>query len=240
MARRIGIIPDTFARPLFSRFRSPEFDLSVGTPGELALKLRGDHLDGAFLSPVDAALNSRTLRLVPGGALVSRGGGRTAHLVFREGLHTIGTIAADPGRTAEIVLAHLVLLEKYDTVPRIIPLPPDTTDPLSAADAVLLAGDRARSSPGDNNRIDLIEEWEDVAELPFVHGLWFAREGRLGAADAAPFSAPAGGAERDGALSYAYDDDARAGLSEFLEIAYYHGILKEIPEFRVLDPFGAS
>ncbi|HLF13562.1 MAG TPA: hypothetical protein VI932_01565 [Bacteroidota bacterium] len=52
--RRIGILPDLVARPLFLRFREPGFDVVRDVPGALALKLRERRLDGAFLSPIAA------------------------------------------------------------------------------------------------------------------------------------------------------------------------------------------
>jgi hypothetical protein len=221
MKRRIGIIPDAHARPLFTPFQSPGFDITVGTPGELAMKLREDNLDGAFLSPVDAARHRAGHRLAPGNALIARAGSQTAHLVFREGLETISTIAADPGRSAEIVLAHLVLVEKYDTTPQILPLADDSHTPPHGADALLLTGDVAHSLP------------DGTAGL-------FVREDRFTGDDLGLFSSlPATGNGDSGSpVSFLLDDEARAGLAEFLQMAFYHGILKEIPEFKVLgaDP----
>jgi len=246
MQRRIGIIPDRCARPLFSRFREPEFGIVSGTPGELSVKLRGRQLDGAFLSPVDAVRHPGTLRPAGSAALVSQSAAGTARLLFREGARTIESIAADPGRTSEIVLAHLVLVEKYGSVPRIIPRSTPIGDLPDSLDALLLTGDEAgRLGPSDP-WIDLVDDWLDITGLPFVHGLWYTtgdalagREEELfGPPDAAAVETgaregdePGGGEARpSGSITYELGENERSGLIEFVRMAYYHGILKDIPE----------
>ncbi len=233
--RRIGILPDLVARPLFTRFDAPGYDIVRDVPGALAMKLRGEQLDGAFLSPIDAARGLPGCRPAGNGCLVSRPGSGTAKLLFRSGIREIRTLAADPGRTSEIVLAHLVLVEQYDTAPTIVPKTGDPGALLAACDAVLVAGDAAASASDDG--IDLVGEWAQMSDLPFVHGLWYAKAGEL---DPALFSEP----EIDRAalpegVSYRFDDEARSGVAEFIRMAYYHGILGEIPEFSTFLPDSA-
>jgi len=247
MQRRIGIIPDRCARPLFSRFREPEFDIISGTPGELAVQLRGRKLDGAFLSPVDAAKHPGTFRPAGTAALVSRSSGGTARLMFREGIRTIESIAVDAGRTSEIVLAHLVLVEKYGSAPKIIPRTTGIDDLPASVDALLLTGDEAgRVSPSEP-WIDLVEEWSDISGLPFVHALWYTSGDAFGEDDTYLFGPPEeGGVAAAGlassekpemsvdpdqrAISYKLGEKERSGLVEFMTMAYYHGILKDYPE----------
>jgi predicted solute-binding protein len=238
--RRIGILPDLVARPLFSRFREPEFDVVRDAPGALGIKLREHQLDGAFLSPVDVARSPRGLRPAGGGSLVARSGSNTARLLFREGVRSIRTLSVDPGRISEIVLAHIVLVEQYDTVPQIVPRVVAPEEALRECDAVLLAGDEASGTHAIDDGLDLVEEWMDIADLPFVHGLWYVQDGTPGGGEDDPdpgalFECGAGGSDA-GAVSYRFDDDARAGIAEFVRMAYYHGILKEIPEFSSFLP----
>jgi hypothetical protein len=238
--RRIGVLPDLVARPLFSRFREPEFDVTRDTPGALGIKLREHQLDGAFLSPLDVARSPVGLRPAGGGSLVARSGGNTARLLFREGVRSIRTLSADPGRISEIVLAHIVLVEQYNTVPQIVPRSSAPGEALKDCDAVLLAGDEALDDRAIDEGLDLVEEWMDIADLPFVHGLWYLGDGvrEDGGEETGPgnlFECPAGGSGA-GTISYRFDDEARAGIAEFVRMAYYHGILKEIPEFPLFLP----
>ena len=230
--RRIGILPDLVARPLFTRFGAPEYDVVRDVPGALAMKLRGEQLDGAFLSPIDAARGLPGCRPAGNGSLVSRPGSNTAKLLFRSGIREIRTLAADPGRTSEIVLAHIVLVEQYDTTPTIVPRTGDPAGLLSTCDAVLVAGDEASAVTDDG--LDLVEEWAQMSGLPFVHGLWYAKSGDL---EPALFSEPAiDRAALPEGVSYRFDTEARSGLAEFIRMAYYHGILGEIPEFTTFLP----
>ncbi len=235
MERRIGIIPDRCARPLFSPFREPEFVVVSGTPGELAVKLRERKLDGAFLSPVDAVKQPGTLRPAGTAALVSRPGAGTARLLFREGLRSVESIAVDPGRTSEIVLTHLVLVEKYGSAPKFVPRKAGVPGIPPSVDALLLAGDETRSVGPSDPWIDIVSDWVDIAGVPFVHGLWYAAGDAFGGKDAHLFESPevvedgAAGSE-PGTITYRLGDEERAALTEFLTMAYFHGILKEIPE----------
>jgi predicted solute-binding protein len=233
--RRIGIVPDLVARPLFTKFGEPEFDVVRGVPGALALKLREQQLDGAFLSPIDVVRAPGGLRPAGGGSLVARAGGNTARMLFREGIREIRTLSVDPGRTSEIVLAHLVLVEQYDTAPKIVPRKGTPEEGLLECDAVLVAGDEATGARAVEDGLDLVEEWMEISDLPFVHGLWYVRDGAFEGDSAGLFScdAPGSGA---GPVSYDFDDEARSGLSEFIRMAYYHGILREIPEFSTFLP----
>ncbi len=235
--RRIGIVPDLVARPLFSRFHDPGFEVVRDVPGALAVKLRDQQLDGAFLSPIDAIRGLPGCRPAGGGCLAATSGSNTARLLFRSGIRDIRTLAVDPGRTSEIVLAHLVLVEQYDLTPRIVPITGSPAESLSDCDAALVAGDEASGALAVDEGLDLVEEWMEIADLPFVHGLWYAREGAFETDGPDLFTCPASGRPlASGTVSYAFDEEARSGLAEFVRMAYYHGILKEIPEFNTFLP----
>ena len=252
MAKRVGIIPSLFARPLFTGLRqqggSAGVDVVEDVSAQLALKLRQGHLHGAFLSPIDYAKDYSHYDILPSVGVVSYGESRSIFLMFKEDLQAIETIAADPRSSSEIVLAHLVLAEKYDTVPRVVPIIGSVEESLSRTDAVLCAGDIAREMETSPHIIDLVDEWHDVSDLPFVHGIWAALHGALSPAEAqfiietgrqgqalAGFSSQE--VEYLKRFQYDIDEEANMGLAEFFRMAYYHGILKDIPDitFHSLD-----
>jgi predicted solute-binding protein len=230
---RIGVVPDLVARPLFSRFREPEFDVVRDVPGALGVKLRERQLDGAFLSPFDVARSPGGCRPAGGGSLVARPGSNTARLLFRSGIREIRTLSVDPGRISEIVLAHLVLVEQYDVRPQIVPRTGTASEAMFHHDAVLVAGDQAADPYAVEEGLDLVDEWLDMTDLPFVHGLWYLAQDASAESLEGVFECPAPDA---GPVSYRFDDDARAGVAEFVRMAYYHGILGEIPEFSAFLP----
>lgn len=199
------------------------------------MKLRGRKLDGAFLSPVDAVRHPGQVRPIGSTALVSTIANGTARLLFKGGLRTIESVAVDPGRTSEIVLAHLVLVEKYGSSPRIVPRSAATMDIPGSVDALLLAGDEAAHLDRSEPWIDLVDEWRDVTGLPFVHGLWYAAGEALGEGEMPLFAPPeVTGDQPDGPthadVTYQLGENERSGAIEFMSMAYYHGILKDMPE----------
>ena len=248
MAKRVGITPQVYAQPLFDGLKSlgtnndPVFDLVTASPAHLALQLRQEELDGAFLSPIDYARGGPSLRILPVPALISRGESKSIALVFREGLDHIATIAADPGFASEIVLAHLILAEKYDVAPTTVALTSTIEESLLVADAILVADSKKDIIEAYPNRLDLVDEWEDIAGLPFVHGIWVVRDGawlqqetdELRKRSAISISSLKDkGSDR---FRYELDSEATAGLTEFFRFVFYHGILKEIPDVRFVDP----
>jgi predicted solute-binding protein len=249
--KRLGIVRHRFAQPLSSGLRSgagrSAFELiesgGAGT-AELAVRLRRGELDGSYLSPIDYAREYARWRIVPSVGVSSEKESAAITLLFREGLHHINSIAADPGAASEIVLAHLIFSEKYGIAPAIIPLAAPGKEALGKADAVLLAGDQALEASPATNRLDLVDEWYDITGLPYVHGFWVSPPDALTPSELeliveAGLRAPAtpeGQAQHDAALSrfrYRFDDEERAALAEFYRIAYYHGILKDIPDLNL-------
>ncbi len=250
MAKRLGVIPHVFARPLFASFDArgkPAFEIVTDSATNLALKLRNNEIDAAFLSPVDFAREYSEYRLLPGVSAASEGRSDAAVLLFHEQARSITTVAANPGYTAEIVLAHIVLVEKFGSAPTMVPTLLSPPEALRTADAALAVGDAALSLKGSTNKIDLTDEWMDLTELPFVHGVWAAREGVLttGEIDAIIDSCRKGvslvgsAAGREGAdyfthFRYELDDRVQTALTEFLRMAYYHGIIGDIPDVKFL------
>src|SRR5690242_267878 len=147
MARRIGIIDETYARPLFTGL-GRLFDVTVGPPAELAVALRDHSLDAAFLSPIDYAKDYAMYRIVPGRAASSRGESVTVLLAFNKQLRNIATLAVDPRSASEIVLAGILMAEKYGIRPAIVPVAGNPADALGRSDAAILAGKRTLSAAG--------------------------------------------------------------------------------------------
>lgn len=258
--KRLGVSPHFYCLPIIKGLQQDaRFELSVDTPANIAAKLREHDLDAAFLSPIDYALDSSEYQIVPAVIVSSARGNDTVTLHFRGGLRKISTVAVDPSFASESVLARIVLAERFETKPELVPVSGPLESMLREADAALLVGDAAlRSAARHANRLDLIEEWNDLADLPYVHGFWCGREGALARGDilrlqeareegvseleaisiasAGRFpgiSSPRPLQEYLKSFSYEMTEDARAGLSEFLRYAFYFGILPDVPELHL-------
>jgi chorismate dehydratase len=243
MAKRLGIVPYRYAQPLFVGLRARSmFELVEDVPAQLAIRLREKQLDGAFLSPIDFAKDYAMYRLLPTVAAVSEGDSGTVLLFFHEHARKFKTVGFDPTTpTSDVVLANLILKEKYGVTPQFVPFVGSVEASLQTTDAVLVSGDGASARTGATNRLDLVDEWNDLAELPYVHGVWVTREGSLDDEEVKAIvqsSAPESRRESDANtvhFSYELNETAVTALTEFFRMAYYHGILPDVPEVRFIS-----
>jgi chorismate dehydratase len=241
--------------------------LEKDLPAHTAFHLR-DRLDRiGFLSPIDVARDSSNYRVIPDLGLWSNGGGGMVTIHFRSDLEDIETLAVDPAFPTEVVLAKIVLSEEFGVTPHIVPVSGDYEAMLEHADAALLVGDAAlREAAYHPHALDLVESWVQMSDLPFVHGVWCAREedltqglvdilvqGRRSDPESLSVFAtravnekqfPGFSAEnlRDYLDTFFYDlpDEATDGMTEFFRFAYYHGILPDIPELHFYSGDGAD
>jgi len=238
--KSIGIISQTYAQPLFNGLKQRDdlFHLIEDFPTQLAIKLREKKLDGAFLSPIDYAKDYSMYRIIPEVGVVSQGESNTIFLFFRENIRKLETLAFDPNFSSEIVLASIVLSEKFSIKPKLIPFIGDITNAFQKVDALLVVGDEAIKLKENKNKIDLVDEWNDITELPFVHGIWVARENNLNEEERETLISAGNDIVMKNIpdnyknVSYQLDEFAVEALTEFFRMAYYHGILKDIPDVK--------
>lgn len=254
--KRIGTSLHLCCDPL-TRSLAGRYALTADSSPGNARKLRERELDAAFLSPLEYARHSSDFLIVPEVAVSSSGEESSIVLYVKKSIRAIGTLAADPAGASEIILARLVLAEEFDAAPSIVPVSGGLGTMLDRADAALLIGDAAlrESAPG-RETLNVVEEWYELSGLPYVHGFWCARESELNRDDLA--SLVSGRAEGEGSLTeiageaprahrlpdlspadaerylrfftYEFTPDAAAGLREFMQYAYYHGTLQDIPD----------
>ncbi len=259
--RRLGIWPSLAFRPLLEGLQAEHpFAFVESFPAQTAFNLRDHNVDIGFLSPLDYAKDSSTLVIVPNIGLWSQTGGNAVNVHFRTGLQDVATLAVDPAFACEVILAKIVLSEEFDIDPQIVPVAGDLDAMLARADAALLVGDNAlREAASHGDALDLVETWVQMTDLPYVHGIWCARERDLQEEDVTLLQrARHEGSERLDAIAaraaengefpgfaahhlleylerFSYDlpDEALEGIKEFHHYAYYHSILPDIPEITL-------
>lgn len=253
MAKRVGIPPETFALPLsvpLKNRRDDLFTITEQSPAELAIALRKHQLDGALLSPIDYAKDYAMYRIVPGVGIASSGESQTILLVFHESIRDITTIAVDPHFTSEIVLASIILAERYDSHPKIVPFSGTVETMMQSADCALVVGNAAIRLSNHSTKIDLVDEWSDMTDLPFVHGIWVSREQDLTVREmeALKYHDPPEKLPEEeirfldpsyfAYFQYDLNSEAVAGLIEFFRMAYFHGILNDITDVKFFSESG--
>jgi len=268
MKSRLAVSDALYLKPLLfglDRTESP-FDLIRDIPAHNALKFsqRSEGIRSAFLSPIDYARHGAEYCIVPNICIASSMPTNTIQLVLKSELHNIDRIAVDVRFTSEIILAKIILEEKYRNNSsrqklQFVPMIPDIDAMLARADAVLLVNEipNLHKKTGVFT-LDLVEEWNDLTDLPYVHGFWVGREEEMTEREAeALFTAKNNGVllqlqiaqevARQQNLSieettryfssFSYDlgEQEEESLAEFIQYAYFHTVIGDVPEIRYFD-----
>jgi len=256
---RLGLNKEIYCSSVFDGLTDEAaFECTFDVVAKNAIKLREHDLDCAFISPVDYARESSDYCIIPHIAVSSRAATDTIVLYFKEGLHTVSTLAVQPTSTSEIVLASILLSERSNVQPQIVPSMGSLDQMLQSADAALLVGNTALEQAGlHQNKVDLVEEWYDMTGLPYVHGFWCVRESdverdaimlvqqacargfkSLDRIVATTTTQQSPRLSADALRQYferfcfALADEEQEALTEFIRYAYYHGVLPDVADLN--------
>lgn len=269
MKSRLAISDALYLQPLLYGLDKPDapFELCPDIPARNALKLheRSDEIRNAFLSPLDYARHGGEYCILPNICVASSTPTGTIQLILKSELRNIERIAVDVRYTSEIILAKILLLEKYRNEPssansmQFLPMMPDIDTMLAKADAALIVNTLPSAKTyGKYFVLDLVEEWFDLTELPYVHGFWVGREGELLEHEAAALvRAKKQGvmlqkqiaeayaqkqnlslvAAREYLQAFSYDlgQKEEDSIEEFFHYAFYHGAIGDVPELCYFD-----
>jgi predicted solute-binding protein len=268
MKSRLAVTNAPYLKPLLfglDRAESP-FDLIADFPAQNALKFsqRSEGIRNAFLSPIDYARHGAEFCIVPNICIASTIPSSTIQLFLKSGLRDIESIAVDVRFTSEIILAKIIIEEKYpnsssDKKLQFIPMMPDISAMLAKADAALLVNEVPSLKEETGIFVlDLVEEWNDLTDLPYVHGFWVGREEEMTEKEAnALLTAKNNGVNLQlniaqeiarqknlpinemtqylSSFSYDLGDREEKSLNEFIQYAYYHTVIGDVPEIQYFD-----
>lgn len=175
---RIGAVSYLNSKPLIEGLAeaAPEAELVLDYPSRLADALGRGELDVALV-PSIVCLLAPHYEVVSDACVATRGPVMSVKLYARVPPGSIRTLALDDGSRTSAALARILLAERFGVHPQLEPLPMGCSTRDTAADAVLLIGDRAMHPPAEDFHTtwDLGEEWLAWTGLPFVFALWAAR-----------------------------------------------------------------
>jgi predicted solute-binding protein len=268
MKSRLAVSEALYLKPLLFGLDRPEspFELVVDAPAKNALNLskRSEEIRSAFLSPIDYARYGAEYCIVPNICAASAVRNNSIQLIIKSGLRNIQRLAIDIRFTSEIILAKIILSEKYRNLSsnenlQFIPMAPDVDAMLAKADAALLVSHRPQLVEREGTfNLDLVEEWNDLTDLPYVHGFWVGREEEFSEIEAkALLTAKTNGtllktqimqtaARQDdfslgdtdqyiSSFSYDFSEREEESLAEFIQYAYFHGVIGDVPDIRFFD-----
>jgi chorismate dehydratase len=157
-------------------------DLHKDNPDQLNVALINGDLDIGPISLVEYLRHADDLLLLPDLAVGSDGPVQSVNLVSTLPLDQLDGRRVALGSTSRtgVLLARMLLTERYGVHPDFFRCPPDLTEMLLEADAGVLIGDsalRARFEAPSRGLIvtDLGEAWRDWTGLPMVFAVWAVR-----------------------------------------------------------------
>jgi chorismate dehydratase len=176
---RLGAVGYLNARPLVYRLdRSPNFSLRFDIPSKCADLLHAGAIDVGLIPSIEY-LRGKSLSIVPGLAIASRGPVTSVMLYTTRPMKDVRSIAMDTSSRTSVALVRVLCSKLYKISPVFEPLGPDLDAMLAQHDAALLIGDNALFQPLDLSPqpqvIDLGEAWTQLTGLPFVYAFWAGR-----------------------------------------------------------------
>src|ERR687889_1846646 len=160
-----------------------DVDLHKDTPDRLNDALVAGELDIGPISLGEYLRHTDELLLLPGLAVGSDGPVLSVNLVSTRPLAELDGRPVALGSTSRtgVLLAQMLLADRYGADPEYFRCPPDLSQMLMEADAGVLIGDPALramyEAPARGLTVtDLAEEWRDWTGLPMVFAVWAVRK----------------------------------------------------------------
>ncbi|HEX8068357.1 MAG TPA: menaquinone biosynthesis protein [Pyrinomonadaceae bacterium] len=176
-------------------------------------------------------------------------------------LKDVRSVALDESSRTSAALVQVIFREFYGRAPRVAPARPDVRAMLAAHDAALVIGDPAMTFPrADLHVHDLARLWREHTGLGFVFALWMTHERAAAAVGRVDFAAardeglahteeiiaeyePALGLPRAELRAYLHDnlcftlnEEMRAGLELYFQLAHKHGLAPAARPLKWLAP----
>ena len=157
-----------------------DVDLHKDTPDRLSAALVDGDLDIGPITLVEYLRHADELLLLPDLAVGSDGPVLSVNLVSTKPLPELRRVALGSTSRTGVLLAQLLLAERYGVTPEFFRCPPDLGAMLLEADAAVLIGDVALramyEAPTRGVTVtDLGQEWREWTGLPMVFAVWAVR-----------------------------------------------------------------
>lgn len=177
---KIGAVSYLNTKPLvygLSEAIASYADLSFEVPSKLADDLAADKLDVGLI-PVIEYLRNSNYRIASNACIACEGPVWSVRVLFRKPPAEVRTLAIDEGSRTSVVLASILLYERFGVLPKCVPFPLSKRIEDCSEDAVLVIGDRAMHLTDAKTQFvedwDLGQVWQEHTGLPFVFAVWVA------------------------------------------------------------------
>jgi chorismate dehydratase len=155
----------------------PIFDVRFALPSRCAEELKTGEADLGIVPAIE--MERQKLDYFPGFGISSLGPVRSILLISKVPFGEIKTLATDAGSRTSVMLARVILAEKFGVTPKLTSQAPDLAIMLGTSDAALIIGDAAlyvdpAQLPFET--LDLGEEWTSLTGLPMVFAVWAGKK----------------------------------------------------------------
>lgn len=200
----IGCVSFLNSKPLIEPLLGrADVHVEFAVPAALLALVEGGAVSAALLPIVDYQRSAVPLYLVPAGMIGCDGPTLTVRIFSQVPPHRIQVLHADTDSHTSVVLAQLVLHERFGVQAQVVPFAATEGEHRGVIggeqEAMLLIGDKVVNAcpPGHQYpfQLDLGEQWKVITGLPFVFAMWMVRRDAV----AAELVAMLGDAQRRGA-----------------------------------------
>lgn len=153
------------------------FEMTYALPSECADQLSAGEADIGIVPVIEMA--RQKLDYFRSTGIACRGPVRSILLVSKVPVREIQTLATDAGSRTSVMLARIILAEKYGVQPKLTSRRAELAPMLGEADAALVIGDPAlhlEPSTLPFETLDLGGEWTEWTGLPMVFAVWSGRK----------------------------------------------------------------
>jgi chorismate dehydratase len=151
------------------------YSLKLDYPSRLSDSLGRGEMDCALIPTIEV-LGALDYQVVSDACIGCRGPVWSVKILCRRPINEIRSIAFDEGSRTSIALCRILLERYWKVLTTTEILPVDADFRTSAADAVMIIGDRAmQEDQSFPYQFDLGQVWNEWTGLPFVFAVWAAR-----------------------------------------------------------------
>lgn len=265
MQKNVGVVGYVNSLPLVFGLlqKNPpnDFQLSFDIPRVCAAKLSNQEISLGLIPSIEFARIKQSLKIVPNLCIASQEYVKSVELFFNKDITNIRKIAVDASSRTSVALLKILCRELYEIQPEFIEHDPNLSEMLKVADAALVIGDKALYEHDKNHlRYDLAEDWFSLTGLPFVFAFWAGISDSVSKEDVEILQkSKEFGFQNKSVIAqicskqnpdftpefyenyftenifYELGENEIKGLNTFYELAFYHGLIQDIPD---LDFFG--
>ena len=172
MLYQIAAPPYMNSKPLIWALREcPKVNCKLVAPSKIADMLKTKKINTGLVSVV-ALFSNPNLGIVPNISISCQNFAESAKLFHKVPIGEIQSVALDTSSLSSVLLAKVILKEKFGLNPIFVPMPPVLHDMLEACDAAVTIGDVTMCNTENYLETDLGHEWYELTGLPFVFAVW--------------------------------------------------------------------